>query len=539
MPRRTRTSTAARILLLGLAACGDTTDVPGVPGASTIQVGTTIETADGILAGEYVQGARRFLGIPFAAPPVAERRWRPPARPSPWQGTRPATAFSSACPQLPALNGEPSTNEDCLYLNVWTPDPAPSEARPVMVWLHGGGNESGSASEPVPLGIGGTFYDGRALAAEHDVIVVTTNYRVGVFGFFAHPDLAREDPRHPYAGNQGLLDQQRALEWVRENIAAFGGDPENVTVFGESAGATDICLHLVAPGSHGLFHRAIAQSGGCTMRQRTVAEFAPDARRLATTVGCENAADALSCLRAQPVPDLLEGARAIGPEGLGPPVMTPVVDGHFLPDQPRTLFDAGEFAKVPYLVGSNSDEGTLFFVGAPPIGPDDYAEELDAVFGDLGSRVLEAYPAADFETPRAALVRAFGDFLLVCTTLDSARRIAAGGADVFLYNYAFPLQTAALQPLMLGASHGAEISSVFGSVPPPNPDSERVGRLLREYWTQHAHLGDPNGGDRPMWPRFPGGFGPRLNLDVEPSVLDEFRRSECAFWDTVFDADFE
>ena len=522
----------AAVLALSFAlGCGDTTDVVAVN-----QTGTTIRTSNGVVRGESVGGARRFLGIPYAAPPTGDLRWRPPEPPKSWDGVRAAMEFSSACPQLPSLNGEPSENEDCLYLNVWAPEAAPVELRPVMVWIHGGGNEAGSASEPVPLGVGGTFYDGIVFAEEHDVVLVTANYRLGVLGFFAHPALSSEDSARASTGNQGLLDQRQMLRWVRENIAAFGGDPENVTVFGQSAGATDICLHLVSPGSRGLFHRAIAQSGGCTTRQRTAAEFAGDVERLASEVGCT--VGDLACLRGVSVPTLLAGAAAVGPQGLGPPVFTPVVDGTFLPDQPRALFDAGAYERVPYLAGSTSDEGSLFFVGAPALSEEEYAEEMVALFGETGTAALDAYPAARFDSPRAALTRAFGDFLLVCPTLDSARRVAAGGAPVFLYNYSFPIQTVALQPLMLGATHGSEISPLFRSIVPPNPETERVGDLLRGYWTRHARTGDPNGASSPAWPLFSEEAGPRLDLGVEPAVWPDFRGQECAFWESVYDAEF-
>src|SRR5262245_6404824 len=211
-----------------------------------------------------------------------------------------------------------------------------------MLWFHGGGNETGSTSDVVPFpGIPGHIYDGHVLAQEHDVVVVSANYRLGAFGFFGHAALADEDPQWPHAGNQGLLDQQAALRWVRENIAAFGGNPKRVTIFGESAGSADVCLQIASPGSRGLFHRAISESGGCTTRQRTAAEGAASAAAFADAVGCGSAADQLACLRAVPVATILAAAPAFG--------FGPLVDGGFLPDQARTLFATGRVARVPYI----------------------------------------------------------------------------------------------------------------------------------------------------------------------------------------------
>ena len=395
-----------------------------------IQQGTLIHLSDGDVQGSQNGKTRQFLGIPFAAPPIGALRWRPPAAVTPWQGVLQADTFSRPCPQLASIQGRASDNEDCLYLNVWTPDPAPAKPRPVMVWFHGGGNEQGSAGDAVPFpGVPGLFYDGQVLAQERDVVVVTINYRLNAFGFFAHSALAAEDPSYPYAGNQGLLDQRAALEWVRANVIAFGGNPKKVTIFGESAGSEDVCFHVVSPGSHGLFRRGISESGGCTTRQPTAAEGAATAEAFAAAVGCGGAADELGCLRQLPASTLLAHQPA---DGLGP-----VVDGGFLPDQPRTFFDTGHYARVPYLLGSNTDEGTLFFLGVPPVTTEaEYQAALQAQYGPLADQVAAVYPAADFATPQDALVRAFGDSILVCSTYDTARRAAAGGARTYLYNFA-------------------------------------------------------------------------------------------------------
>jgi carboxylesterase type B len=501
----------------------------GCPAA--IAPGTTVHLADGVIHGTYDGDTRRFLGIPFAAPPVGSLRWRPPAPVVPWQGVLEASDYGSPCPQVASLFGTASDNEDCLFLNVWTPDPAPSAPRPVMVWFHGGSNQTGSAGDLIPLGIGGRFYDGRELAETHGVVVVTANYRLGPFGFFAHPELAQEDAAHPYAGNQGLLDQRAALQWVHDNIATFGGDPGNVTIFGESAGSEDVCLHVVSPGSRNLFERAISESGGCTTLTATADQAAASANDLAAAVGCGGANNTLTCLRQVPVAMLLANP-SMGDFG-------PIVDGGVLPDQPRALMDSGNYAKVPYILGSNADEGTLFFLGATPVTTEaEYLDALHTRYGDLADQVAAVYPVANFASPQAALVRAFGDSILVCPTYDSARRAAAGGAPVYLYNFARPVESDLLAPLMLGATHGVEITYVFGSVPPPSPGYAEVQDALQGYWTQFASTGDPNSDGAVVWPRYDDATDQRINFGDGVSVLSGFRRPECEFWWSVYDSQF-
>lgn len=509
----------------------------GLPAwAASIPQGTLIHVADGDLQGVGNGVARQFLGIPFAAPPIGALRWRPPAPPTPWQGVRQATAFGNACPQLASLQGPASNTEDCLYLNVFTPDPAPARLRPVMVWFHGGSNQFGSAGDLVPVpGIPGHFYDAQVLASERDVVVVTVNYRVNVFGFFAHPALATEDAQHPYAGNQGLLDQQAALHWVQANVRAFGGNPKRVTIFGESAGSEDVCLHMVSPGSRGLFHRAISESGGCTTRLPNAARGAAHAAALSTTLGCSGSPDELACLRQVSADTLLANITAGELNG----TFNPLIDGGFLPDQPRTLFDTGQAAHVPYILGSNTDEGTLFFIGVPPVTSEvEYRAELEARYGALASQVEALYPAASFASPQAALMRAFGDQILVCTTYDSARRAAAAGLRTYLYNFSRVPPIPILQALGLGAFHGAEIAYVFGSVTPPTTDDATIADTMRGYWSRFARTGRPDGHGAVRWPRYRDRTDSRLNLDAVTTVVTGFRRPECEFWWGVYDAEF-
>ncbi len=512
--------------LLVLSACGDDDDSGS---GNEIQQGLEIEIGDGTVRGHVDGGSRRFLGIPFAAPPVGDLRWSPPQAVEPWEGVLVADEMSPPCAQLDALTTPASDVEDCLYLNVWSPDPAPERPLPVMFWIHGGGNTSGSSADQVPLGVGGLFYDGRSLAETRDVVVVTINYRLNVFGFFTHPDLADEDPDQPYAANQALLDQRKALQWVRDNIIAFGGDPDNVTIFGESAGSFNVCFQMVAPPSRGLFHRGISQSGGCTYRVDSLEQGQQDTDDLLVAVGCDGAADQLACLREVPVDELLANSGGF----------EPIVDGAFLPDQPRTLYDNGEFARVPYILGSNSDEGTLFALGIPPIETEEqFMAALEARYGDRADDIAAVYPVDDFDSPNDALIRVNGDSSLVCGTYDTARRAATNGADVFLYNFSRPVLVEVLP--QLGATHGAEIAFVFGSAEgEASPEDATLSMSMQGYWSRFADTGDPNGEGALAWPQYDDASDQRINFDAENSLLSGFRREQCEVWWDIADDDFE
>ncbi len=526
--KRERIRSAIVVLVAATAlawtGCGSDDDDGGT---NPIQQGTLITIADGMVQGDFDGGSRRFLGIPFAAPPLGELRWRPPQPPAPWSGVLEANEMSVPCAQEAGLTTPASESEDCLYLNVWSPDPAPSRQLPVMLWFHGGGNTSGSTADEIPLGVGGLFYNGRSLAESRDVVVVSSNYRLNIFGFFSHPALAAEDPDYPYSGNQALLDQHAALEWVRDNIAAFGGDPDNVTIFGESAGSFDVCFHVASPLSRGLFHRAISQSGGCTFRQPTDADARADADARIDELGCDDAADPLACMRAIRVADLLPGSAAFGP----------AVDGGFLPDQPRVLFDSGDYAKVPYILGSNSDEGTLFAIGVPPIESEEqYQMLLEARFGDRADEAEALYPVSDFDSPNDAWIRINGDSSLVCETYDSARRAAVGGAPVYMYNFSRPVLTDVLPQLQ--ATHGAEIAFVFGSAESPDPEDSVLSQSMQGYWSRFAYNGDPNGEGALEWPAYSDASDQRINFDVENTIVTGFRREQCEFFWSLADEEF-
>jgi para-nitrobenzyl esterase len=494
---------------------------------------TLVELSDGDVQGS-IEGtdvqSRQFLGIPYARPPVGELRWKAPQKPEPWTTPRDALDFGKRCAQIasPTLMNAASDEEDCLYLNVWTPFPVPDTALPVMLWIHGGGNVNGSANEPVPFINIGLFYTGQFLAEKYGVVVVTINYRLGVFGFFEHPDLTAEGS----SGNQGLLDQQMAMTWVRDNIARFGGDPGNVTIFGESAGSFDVCMHAAAPSSQGLFHRVIGQSGGCTTRQPTRAEAQAAGASLGAGVGCSGPG-ALACLRAKPAAELMRSPDVVAGRGFDLSV-----DGQFMPDQPRALYDAGQIAKVPFLLGSNTDEGTLFLPAMRPTTEPQYLAILNGLFGATAAQVADLYSLDKFtgalpNPPEAALARVIGDSRLVCPTFDTAVRAAQAGSAVFMYNFDIPVPSAALPAgLHLGATHGAELTSVFGTSPLFAGDAQgrTASELIQRYWTNFARTGDPNAGSDPAWPAFSTSSNVRMNLAFQPAVVTNFRAEECAFW---------
>jgi para-nitrobenzyl esterase len=541
-----RTRPAGAGALLGALALM----ILAAPATAQIQAGTLITLDDGMVQGQINNDAREFLGIPYAAPPVGPLRWRPPAPVDPWIDPLDATVWPGSCPQGGGIVGTPSTNEDCLYLNVWTPEPAPAEPLPVMVWIHGGGNTTGSVSDlvPFPPYEAERLYDANVLSSEQNVVVVTINYRLGVFGFFGHPDLIGEDEDYPYAGNQGLLDQRQALEWVRDNILAFGGDPDKVTIFGESAGSWNVCAHVVSPMSAGLFHRAISQSGGCSVGARTLDQSQAAAAAVSVAVGCDAEIDELACLRATDVSDLLANQGAGEDDGSSVPNLSISIDGGFMPDNPKDIFDSGEFSRVPYLLGANKDEGTLFFVDSDPVETDEeYQAELFGRFGDFAAVVEATYPASFFPNPQEALVRVFGDAALVCPTYDVAGRVSAAKsqktaegvrlkrAKTYAYIFAREIPVAAISLLDLRAFHGAELAYVFGSIESPTPTDNAIRQAIQSYWASFADKGKPTARKQPGWGKFKTKSWKQVLFNSQITKQKGFRQSVCEFWTAYYE----
>jgi para-nitrobenzyl esterase len=483
-----------------------------------------VATAAGPVEGlAYEDGSAAFLGIPFAQPPTGERRWRAPEPAAPWSTPFEATHFGRMCPQKDFRGGEPveDTSEDCLSLNVWTPRLQPQTPAPVMVYIHGGGFTMGASSQEL--------YDGYALART-GVVVVSMNYRLGVLGFLGHPALSAETPAGG-SGNYGLMDQRLALEWVRDNVARFGGDPANVTLFGESAGAISACLQLVSPAAQGLFHRLIAESGTCyvsglplhdpgTPGQEDSAE--ERGVRLARDLGCTEG-DVAACLRTR-TPAQLLAASGVALDLLEPHVgFAPVTDGVVVPRAPAELLAAGQYPRMPVLLGSNKDEGTLFTLRAKIKTEEQYAEAVRKRSPHFAEQLLALYPARDFASPKAAFDQLLGDALFGCPARRMAHEMSERGQPVYAYVFTFAPKKALGsffgRFLHLGSYHSAELPFVFGLYKGDYAlDSEPERALsssIRGYWTRFAARGDPNGEGAPTWSAYNAQREPALVLDLK------------------------
>ncbi len=519
-------STRAWLLaLLALApACGD---------GDSNELVVTIEsgTVEGAVSGDI----RRFLGIPYAAPPKGANRFRAPQPAESWTDVRPAFELGQQCPQSLSLAGT-SNEEDCLFVNVWTPSGARN--LPVMVWLHGGAFILGSG--------GDKYYDGGQLAT-HDVVVVSMNYRLGMFGFLAHPAFRSDDPAFPTAGNYGIEDQRAALEWVQHNIATFGGDPKRVTLFGESAGGMSTCLHYVSSRTEGLFEAAITQSGLCSSPlleiPRATAE--QQAQTLAAGLGCPGTdATTVACLRAKAVDDILMATplpAATDPPG-GPiyqasilPGQLPSVDGYVVERSMTDAFAARQYAPRPLILGNVKDEGTLFhsLLFAQEV-PDEVAYRaalamrFDATTVDA---IVAMYPVSAYPSANRALAEVTGDAFFMCPSARTARAVLAHGSPLYRYTFDRALE----QPFSQGLDvfHSSELPFVFGN------DTFPLGRIgaatdlsvsMQQYWTQFAKTHDPNGGDETAWPAY-ASTEPVLVLDTIVSTTTAPKTTACAFWD--------
>jgi para-nitrobenzyl esterase len=527
-------------LSLGLAACsssaGDAAAQAGAGGAAPVAQPTAVTTEQGEVDGALEGTTRRFLGIPYAAPPTGAGRFRPPQPAAKWTGPRDATKLGPACPQFASsLTGGPAkydatTSEDCLTLDVWAPH-AIASPRPVMVWIHGGGYQSGSGGEPT--------YEGTILSEAGDVVVVTLNYRLGPLGFAAHPALSSEDPAHAASGNYGILDQRAALAWVKKNIAAFGGDPQNVTVFGESAGAMSVCMQLVSPGSAGLYERAIAESGICPifpLATRAAAEAQGQA--LAGALGCKgDDASVRACLR-QKTPEEIVTALPLKKEIIfGEGVSWgPHVDGLELPDQPRAILEAKKEAKVPLLLGSNEDEGTLFVKVLGAHFPDAASLEgtFQGLFGDATAKAIAGHYHFDAAKDLDAVATQILGDAFVCDARRTARLHEAAGNPVYLYHFVHPY--AVLIP-GLGAFHSAELPFVWGNpylLTNLKEDELPLSQAMQGYWTRFAAAADPNAGapaGAVAWPRYAAAADQDLNLDLTITVDAHLRKDTCDWMD--------
>ena len=507
------------------AATAGTGASDGTGGASLV-----VRTDKGLVRGTENGGAREFLGIPYAAPPVGALRWRPPRPATRWTGIRDASQPGNVCAQ----NGNittgvvaTSTAEDCLYLNVYTPPTFSFRPRPVMVWIHGGGFTGGA----------GSIYDGAPLAVTGNAVVVTINYRLGPFGFLALPALDSESPDGS-SGDFGLMDQQAALRWVQRNALAFGGDPHDVTIFGESAGGASVCDNMASPTASGLFERAIAESG-CFLLGQNRQQAEQHGTSFAAQLGCTDAATAAACLRAKPVTDLLAASGGV----IGG--WAPVPGGRTLPLTPVTAFATGRYAHVPLLQGTNHDEGR-FFVGfefdaiAHPMTAAQYPVVLTAQFGAADAAKVEArYPLSAYPSPDLAYASVFTDAEFSCPALRADTLAARSGVYAYEFSDPDPPNDFGITfSFPLGAAHSTELQYVFGKIPfldttPPfTPAQAALSGQMMKYWARFAAAGNPNGGGSPYWPAFtpgrqqvqeltPTGIAPTTSFGVN---------HQCAFW---------
>ena len=481
-----------------------------------------VQTTNGAIAGSIDEGIRSFKGIPYAQPPVGPLRWRPPQPATAWAGTRDATRFGNDCMQKPFADSRaPAVSEDCLTLNVWTP--AQGRDLPIMVWVYGGGFVEGSASLPL--------YDGARLA-QQGVMLVSLNYRTGVFGFLAHRGLAAESPNHS-AGNYGMLDVLEALRWVKANAAAFGGDPARVTVFGESAGASMLDLLLVSPMSEGLIQQAILESPGAMRPLSTLAE----AEAIADVVGPDVAA-----LRAMPAEAVLAFNGKIVPAVrrlTTPRALGPIQDGWVVPRTDTEAFATGRMLHVPLIVGGNSDEGRAFVKDWPIHSTAETRAYADQNFGPSANAMLSLY-GLDRDGPvTSGLAYAFGDTQFNYGVRGLARGMVAVEPKVWRYVFTHAPGGERTPP-----THSEEIDYVFGNLGAPrwvprapmDADDRRLSDAMMGAWTRFARTGDPKGAGMPTWPRFDAASDPYLEFGDSIVAARGYRTPYLDFVQSFFSA---
>ena len=526
--------------VLFLMACGATpADAPAPhvldPEAPVAVTGGEVRGAASAVNPDIVA----FQGIPFAAPPAGDLRWRPPQPVAAWDGVRDATEPGPSCVPNPG----DATGEDCLYLNVWAPRET-SEPLPVLFWIHGGGFASGSGSTPI--------YDGARLAAE-GAVVVTINYRLHVFGFLAHPALSAESP-HAASGNYGLLDMVAGLEWVRDNIASFGGDPDRVTIFGESAGGGAVMSVMLMPQAGGLFHGAIAQSNWIHGWDRALDAPArgweaaeEQGLRVAAALGIAgDDEDPLAAMRGAGAGDVLKAANADG----GSPflragnVWAPNVDGWAIPDDPLAMYRDGRQHAVPLITGMNGNEGSMMTRGMDIADAESFEAHVRAVYPDLADEMLAHYDASSPEAAKAAIDKVIHDLFFAGPVRAHAETQAATGSRTWLYHFTHVPPTA--WGAELGSHHAAELVYVFGTLARREEGDAgglgpfaagdfteadmQLSETMRAYWVQFAATGDPNREGLPAWPAFDAGSDEHLELSATVASGAGLEVAGAALW---------
>ena len=494
-----------------------------------------VKTDKGVVEGGLTTDGKvvAFKGIPFAAPPVGELRWQPPQPAAAWKGVREANEFGAHCIQAAVYNDmrfrDAGPSEDCLTLNVWAPAGAKRGSLPAMVWIYGGGFQGGGTSEP--------RQDGQFLA-HRDVVVVSMNYRLGIFGFFAHPGLTAESAHHA-SGNYGLMDQAAAIAWVARNIAEFGGDAKNITIFGESAGSQSVSLQLASPMAQGLIAKAIGESGGALYYDGGPRD------QLREVSEKEDAEFGEKLLHAMTVAEL----RKVSAEELrwaemdkahGAPTFRPNVDGYFLPERTATIYAKGKQAHVPLLAGWNADESREGVMKPVPPTMESWRAQAAKEFGADAHGLLAAYGAAsDDEAVRAAGDYAGDKFIEYATWRWLEAQVKTGGKPVYRYRMDLVPPVDRFHDSGAGVFHSNDIEYVFGVVDSRldmtvRPEDRALSEQMGAYWTNFAKTGDPNGPGLPQWPV----YGPEqwmvMHLDATSAAKPDDHRARYLFLDSIW-----
>lgn len=506
---------------IGLTACGSN-DSGAAPAADP----TLVQTAQGMAKGIVTNGVGEFLGLPYAAPPVGQLRWEPPTAPANYTGTYDASSMGSQCIQGSATAATGS--EDCLYLNIYRPANAtPAAALPVIFAIHGGGFTLGS----------GAFIDGTSLALNNDVIVVSINYRLNALGFLAHPALTAGDPQQA-SGNYGLLDQNAALAWVKGNIAAFGGDPDNITITGDSAGGYSVFSHLASAMSAGLFAKAVPQSGGFTRVQASLAQAEADGVSITSSWGCTtgSSAEIAACLRNLPAAATLQN---------NPSSWLPIVDGRFLTTSTSLAFSSGQFNQVPVMTGFVNDEGTFFVAAAfdasgNPVTAADYVSTIQSFLGVDGSSTAALYPLSQYSSPSQALARVYGDYRVICGIMQDTDNIARFVPSTFVYQFSeeTPYSTGGVIDMLpptgmnYGAFHGSDLPYWFAQMVDPTASETQLATTMSSALASFAKTGNPGVANLPQWQTYSASqrqvfsfSETELNAD-----FDAYTAHQCSYW---------
>lgn len=511
---------------------------------------TGIETEYGTVNGAEKFGGRlcEYLGIPYAAPPVDELRFRPPAPHTGWQEPLDAVEYSPMCMQYPLALFEESKlsgSEDCLTMNIWRPTKPAGEKLPVMVFIHGGGFKFGSSSEDI--------YDGGKLAGMGRVLVASFNYRLGPIGFFGHPALMAEDGP---GGNYGILDQFAALEWVKENIAAFGGDPDNITVFGESAGGMSLGLILASPDSEGLFQRAVIESGPMVRFGHTPEKAAAIATEMAEEFGCAEPASAAECLRKVPAerffdfvsPGFSMTSVSHNDGGAKTHSFRPVIENEIVPDNLLRNLERGEYNKdVDVIMGFNSDEASLFTLATKINTAEEYRKEVGDILESRGAsfgigteyldEIMRLYPADAYETPSAAFVDLSSDMAFSCPAVIAADIMSGHGTNVWLYEFGKGPSNLNLG-VDLGAFHAVELFYIFGNFRYlgfniESKSNKAFSRKVLDLWSSFSREGEPRSEWFPQWPPYETGARDYIYINEESAIRQNYKKEQCDFFRAI------